>query len=59
MTNTDTAQVVALLEQALADAVAGQLVGMTLALIDEDGITYVYEHSPAVRPVLCEGRALQ
>ena len=57
--STDTAQVVALLEQALADAVAGQLVGMTLALVDEDGITYVYAHAPSVRPVPCEGRALQ
>lgn len=41
---TDTEAVVRLLERAVADAVAGRMVGVFVRLVDEDGVGWLYVH---------------
>ena len=40
--NMNTQNVTRLLEQALADAVAGEMVAVTIALVDQDGGSWLY-----------------
>lgn len=57
---TDTEAVVRLLEVALADAVAGRMVGVAIELTDEDGVAWLYRHvAPPAPKRTDEPRALQ
>ena len=42
----DTEQVVRLLEHAVTDALAGQMVGASIELTDQDGVVWVYRWVP-------------
>jgi hypothetical protein len=42
----DTEQVVRLLEQATVDALAAQMVAVTIELVDQDGTAWIYRWVP-------------
>jgi hypothetical protein len=46
MSAQDTEQVVRLLEQAGVDALAAQMVGVTIELVDQDGTVWLYRWVP-------------
>jgi hypothetical protein len=46
MSAQDTEQVVRLLEQAGVDALAAQMVGVTIELVDQDGTVWLYRWTP-------------
>ena len=46
MSAQDTEQVVRLLEQAVVDALAAQMVGVEISLTDTDGVVWLYRWVP-------------
>ena len=57
---SDTEAVVRLLEVALADAVAGQMIALSIELTDQDGVAWMYQYTPpSVPQPPAEPRALQ
>jgi hypothetical protein len=46
MSAQDTEQVVRLLEQAGVDALAAQMVAVTIELVDQDGTAWIYRWTP-------------
>lgn len=47
---TDLEQVLALLQIATRDAVAGRMVGCRIELVDEDHVSWCYVHEPSQPP---------